>query len=566
MYHRLNSILTKKEKLFFLILLIFGLFSSLLEIIGLSLLYPIISIIISNKDNYFKFQEFFLIKLILLQDPKTKIFFLCCFISILYLIKNILLGIIYFLQTRYSLNLDRSLSLRLFKQYTKKPIIFFLNSSSSIIIRNCTALVTAFAQQLMPAIQSLFIELTIIIGIIIFLMTVNFKLTLIAITFFGILILLINFYTKKKNYNHAFQIKKLFSEKIKIISETFGSIKDIKFSGNEEKFFFEYDEISKKTSHHQLRASILTGYPRLVIEYFLILTIVLCIYYFSLQDQNMQTNLGVLAVFLGACLRLYPSINKINHSIQRIVFSQPALEEIESELLKILNFKSINLKKIEFSNSIELRNVSYGFLSNKLVLSNINFKINKYDKVGIFGTSGSGKTTFINLLSGILTCSKGNLFIDNIVLNASDLESWSRNIGYVSQNIHILDDNLINNITLKNNDLIDQDHLNKIISDLKLDNILPNQRLGENGSNISGGQKQRIGIARALYLRPKLLILDEATNSLDKDTEKEILMNLQKMHITTIAVSHDMKVLSNFRTVYEINNNTISEIKLKNNN
>lgn len=125
MYHRLNSILTKKEKLFFLILLIFGLFSSLLEIIGLSLLYPIISIIISNKDNYFKFQEFFLIKLILLQDPKTKIFFLCCFISILYLIKNILLGIIYFLQTRYSLNLDRSLSLRLFKQYTKKPIIFF---------------------------------------------------------------------------------------------------------------------------------------------------------------------------------------------------------------------------------------------------------------------------------------------------------------------------------------------------------------------------------------------------------------------------------------------------------
>jgi len=289
-------------------------------------------------------------------------------------------------------------------------------------------------------------------------------------------------------------------------------------------------------------------------------------YYFSLQDQNIQSNLGILAVFLGACLRLYPSINKINQSIQRIVFSQPALEEIESELLKILNFKSINLKKIEFNNCIELRNVSYSFLSNKLVLSNINFKINKYDKVGIFGTSGSGKTTFINLLSGILTCSKGNLVIDNIILNISDLESWSRNIGYVSQNIHILDDNLINNITLKNNDLIDQDHLNKIISGVKLDNILPNQRLGENGSNISGGQKQRIGIARALYLRPKLLILDEATNSLDKDTEKEILMNLQKMHITTIAVSHDMKVLSNFRTVYEINNNTISEIKLKNNN
>jgi ABC-type multidrug transport system fused ATPase/permease subunit len=559
MYQRLNSILTKKEKLFFLILLFFGLLSSLLEIIGLSLLYPIISIIVSNKDNYFKFQEFFLIKLILIQDPKTKIFLLCSFVSILYLIKNILLGIIYFIQTRYSLNLDRSLSLRLFKQYTKKPIIFFLNSSSSIIIRNCTALVSAFAQQLMPAIQSLFIEFAILIGIVIFLMTVNFKLTLLAIIFFGILIFLINFYTKRRNYNHAFEIKKLFSEKIKIIFETFGIIKDIKFSGNEEKFYLEFDEISKKMSHHQLRAGILSSYPRLIIEYFLILTIVICIYYFSLQDQNIQSNLGILAVFLGACLRLYPSINKINQSIQRIVFSQPALEEIESELLKILNFKSINLKKIEFNNCIELRNVSYGFLSNKLVLSNINFKINKYDKVGIFGTSGSGKTTFINLLSGILTCSKGNLVIDNIILNVSDLESWSRNIGYVSQNIHILDDNLINNITLKNNDLIDQDHLNKIISDVKLDNILPNQRLGENGSNISGGQKQRIGIARALYLRPKLLILDEATNSLDKDTEKQILMNLQKMHITILAVSHDMKVLSNFRTVYEINNNTISK-------
>jgi ABC-type multidrug transport system fused ATPase/permease subunit len=566
MYQRLNSILTKKQKLFFLVLLVFGLLSSLLEIIGLSLLYPVISIIISNKDNYFKFQEFFLIKLILIQDPKTKIFWLCCFISILYLIKNTLLGIIYFFQTHYALNLDRALSLRLFKQYTKKPIIFFLNSSSSIIIRNCTALVSAFSQQLMPAIQSLFIESIILIGIVIFLMTVNFKLTLLAIIFFGILILLINLYTKKRNYNHAFQIKKLFSEKIKIILETFGIIKDIKFSGNEEKFYLEFDKISKKMSYHQLRAGLFSSYPRLVIEYFLILTIVLCIYYFSLKDLNIQSNLGILAVFLGACLRLYPSINKINQSIQRIVFSQPALEEIESELLKILNFKSINLKNIEFSNCIELRNVSYGFSSNKLVLSNINFKISKYDKVGICGTSGSGKTTFINLLSGMLTCSNGNLVIDNIILNASDLESWSRNIGYVSQNIHILDDNLINNITLKNNDLIDQDHLNKIISDVKLDNILPNQRLGENGSNISGGQKQRIGIARALYLRPKLLILDEATNSLDKDIEKEILINLQKMHITILAVSHDIKVLSNFKTIYEINNNTISELKIKNYN
>lgn len=558
---KLEKILTKKEKYFFIFLLFAGLFSAILEILGLSLIYPIASSIIEKKESYLKIQEIFFFKSILSDDHHIRTLQLFIGVAIIYLIKNIFLFFIQYYQTDFVLKLNRTLSLRLFKAYTEKPLIFFLNFNSSLMIRNCTNLVTSFCQQLLPAILSFIVELILLFVMLIFLLNINFKITTYAIIFFSSLIFFIQFFTKNINYKNAHIIKQLWSEKIKIISETFDSIKDIKFSKSHNEFYSSYDNNSIISNDKQLSSSMLTIFPRFVIEYLLILIILIGIYFLGINETDIQLNLSIMAIFFVACLRIYPAINKINHNIHRIIFSRPALEEIENELNKSLLFNKTDNQKIPFNNSIELKDACFSYDGKNKIFENLNFKINKYDKIAIFGPSGSGKSTFINLLSGLLNLSSGGFYVDKHLIKDASSNLWMKNIAYVSQDISILDDTLINNICLKNKSSLDQNLLTSIINDVKLQNIPLDKKLGEKGSNISGGQKQRIGIARALYLNAEVLIMDEATNSLDTETEQHILMNLIKRKITLIAVSHDKKVINNFKICYKIENKVISLIK-----
>ena len=558
---RLGQILTKKQKYFFIFLLFAGLCSAILEILGLSLIYPIASSIILKNESYFKIQEILFIKSILSDDYNIRNLQLFTSIATIYLIKNIFLFLIHYYQTSYVLKLNRTLSLRLFKAYTKKPLIFFLNFNSSIMIRNCTSLVSSFCQQLLPAILSLIVELILLFVMLIFLLNINFKITMYSIIFFSLLIFFIQFFTKNINYKNALIIKELWAEKVKIISETFASIIDIKFSKSQNEFYSSYDNNSITSNDKQLSSTMLTIFPRFLIEYLLILIILIGIYFLGSNQTDTQLNIGIMGIFFVACLRIYPSINKINQNINRIIFSKPALEEIENEINKSFTSNEINDPIIPFNNSIELKNVSFSYDGNNKIFKNLNFKINKYDKIAIFGPSGSGKSTFINLLSGLLNLSSGNMYVDKHYINSSNSNSWMKNIAYVSQDVSILDDTLINNITLKDKSPLDQNFLTNIINDVKLQDIPLDKKLGEKGSNISGGQKQRIGIARAIYLNSPVLIMDEATNSLDAETEQQILMNLIKRKITIIAVSHDKKVINNFKICYKIENKVISLIK-----
>jgi len=382
-----------------------------------------------------------------------------------------------------------------------------------------------------------------------------------SIIFFSSLIFFIQFFTKNINYKNALIIKELWAEKVKIISETFASIIDIKFSKSQNEFYSSYDNNSITSNDKQLSSTMLTIFPRFLIEYLLILIILIGIYFLGNNQTDTQLNIGIMGIFFLACLRIYPAINKINQNINRIIFSKPALEEIENEINKSFTSNEINDPIIPFNNSIELKDACFSYDGNNKIFKNLNFKINKYDKIAIFGPSGSGKSTFINLLSGLLNLSSGNMYVDKHYINSSNSNSWMKNIAYVSQDVSILDDTLINNITLKDKSPLDQNFLTNIINDVKLQNIPLDKKLGEKGSNISGGQKQRIGIARAIYLNSPVLIMDEATNSLDAETEQQILMNLIKRKITIIAVSHDKKVINNFKICYKIENKVISLIK-----
>ena len=281
--------------------------------------------------------------------------------------------------------------------------------------------------------------------------------------------------------------------------------------------------------------------------------LLLLLYVFFYHDIGNTTNkllITNIAVFAAATFKLMPSINKIISNIQIIKSSIVPSNNVLNELSfyenfdKVKNNSNSNKNKINFE-FINFENVNFEYNTNQPILKDINLSIKKNDIIGLYGKSGAGKTTFVDLLIGFHKPTSGN-----IILNNQNLEKIKLNfldiIGYVPQSVFLLDDTIKNNIIFGNEKKFDNEYLNEIINLSQLNDFIDNLEngintlVGEKGSRLSGGQIQRIGIARALYNNPQFLILDEATNALDIKTEKDFfdVVNNLKDKLTIIIISH----------------------------
>ena len=272
-------------------------------------------------------------------------------------------------------------------------------------------------------------------------------------------------------------------------------------------------------------------------------------------------------------LKLLPNILRIFSSYQQFKYLIPQVEIVNNSIFQAINEKKFNLdldkkKEINFKQSIELKDVTFNF--NKIkILNNINFKIFKNSFIGIQGESGAGKSTFLNILAGLLIPTSGKILIDGNEFNLST-RNWQNKIGYVSQDTHLVDDTIKANIAFgKDRNKIDEKLISSCLAKAGLNdyvNNLPNKLdtlVGENGVKISGGQAQRIGLARALFNNPEILILDEPTNSLDKDNEIKIIETLKKFknQITIIIVSHNADPLEIADTKFALKRKELYKIK-----
>ena len=250
-----------------------------------------------------------------------------------------------------------------------------------------------------------------------------------------------------------------------------------------------------------------------------------------------------------------PSFNKIISSLQKIKFSSSVINLLDFELnkIKIVDDNKNKKEEIIFKKNLEIQNLKFKYNNNKeYILKNINIRINYGETLGILGASGAGKSTLINLITGLYQPSDGFINIDGINIQ-KNVNSWQSNIGYVPQNIYLSNDSIKNNIAYGvNQNEINEVFINYALEVSNLKNFVQNlsrgieTSVGELGDKISGGQKQRIGIARALYFQPELLILDEATNALDQETEKKVIEELRvlKGSITIIFVTHRLSTLT----------------------
>ena len=555
-------------KKFFVFLFILVLVGSLAEMVSVGIILPAFSIIFeSSETNIFSRNDF--INNIKLNYSKLEIiFYLSILIIFIFFLKSILLTLLYKFQTSFCYGVQEYISNKLFKKYLFSTSIINNKKKSAELIRNLTSEMDQMVTSFLLPFLNFFVEIFIFFSIILVLLYFEFQVSIIIFLFSLLAIFVFYFLTKKKIDNISYERQINEEKKIKTIQDTFGSIRDLIILGCRN---FSYDYFSAKTksvSSSKRKIEFLNFLPKIWIEFFGVLLIVMITFLMIYMEKDLNSFLPTLALFAVAAFRILPITNRLIISIQHMRYGEPVVknlifnlnEKIENDYLKN---NSENENNIELD-SIKIKNLGFKYnSSNEFLFNNINLEIKRGDKIGILGESGSGKSTFVDLLIGFLKPSTGEILINDNQKN-SNLLNLASNIGYVPQNVYIIDGTIEENIAL-NTEKKDKDKINNLIEFCLLSNLSNDLKkkqtlnLGEKGSTVSGGQKQRIAIARSLYQNPKLLILDEATNALDEEMEEKLMDNLfnQSNIETIIIINHRKSSLKNCNKFFKLDNKKI---------
>ena len=358
------------------------------------------------------------------------------------------------------------------------------------------------------------------------------------------------------------------------IQQGLGGLREIKVYSRELGFYNTFKKSVFKLYKISWISDFIHKIPRLILEFASVLSLAAIVLLFINFNSNINDIIVILGLFALAAARILPSLSRIYNAYQRIKFGDAAtaliceeLQRFDEQKLSSKNsFERNNVEhkhKLEFNNSIKIENLTFKHnAESPIIFDKINLELKKGEIIGITGPSGSGKSTLADLILGLIYPLEGKILIDGRNIN-ENLNAWQKKASYVPQNIFLTDDKLSRNIALglEDNEIL-LEQLNESIRSVELNqfiNSLPQNIdtiVGERGSRISGGQKQRIGLARALYNKPDLLILDETTNALDKNTEKKIIETIFKIrkNKTIIFISHDAGLLKNCDTIFSIEN------------
>jgi len=356
---------------------------------------------------------------------------------------------------------------------------------------------------------------------------------------------------------------------IKTLQNSFLGIKDIKIFGAENEFIKDYKTHNTKVANSVRDQLIIQSFPRLALELLTVASFVTVAFFLFYKTDSFKLILPTLGFFAASAFRIMPSVNRINNALQNIKFSKSSIKTLFEEMNNINSDNSLLKNDINHFNSIiEINNISVQYSNtSKPILNDVSLVIHKGMRIGIMGESGSGKTTFLDTILGLVKFNSGSIKFDNLEFRSNNF-SLKNIIGYIPQDVFLLNTTLEENIIFGSNETeIDYIRMKKSIEISQLDKFIKDlpdglkTRISDRGINISGGQRQRIGIARAIYKNPKILILDEATSALDLDTESrimELVYNLDK-NITVIIVTHRPSTVSKCNKIYLIKDGKIKQ-------
>ena len=562
------SLMNSGEQKKFIFLMIFGFFILFLEILSIGSIFPVIYSI-NDPDFYKKFK--FLENLTFI-DFKNRInfsiFIFSCLIFLI-LFKNIIFTIFYWLESKFIINIQETISKTLFSKLINEKYTFHLeNNTADLITRVRTD--NIIVRDAISSLFNLFQSLIFIFGILLFLMIIeplSFTITSSVFLFTGSIFYLL---TSKKNKQIGEQRQILEIARTKRLQESFSGIKEIKIFLKHYLFINEYEKLSKKMVEPYHLRLFLSKLPRLFSEVLMVLIVVILIFFLYLNNFATTKIIALLSVFGVSAIKIIPHLNSVLNSLNTIKFSKDPIEYYKKYInyAKVSSAKAIEIQSINLHQNFELKNAYFKYPGkNEYVLEKINLEIKKNEKIIIKGETGSGKSTLIDIILGLQNPTSGEIFIDSKKVNNLNF-NWYNNFSYIPQSIYLFDDTIKNNIILDNNeDKFNEKYFKYCLEISQLSsfiNRLPqkeNTVIGETGSNISGGQRQRIGIARALYKDSKILILDEATNALDLQTEKKIYETITKIDDKTLIIVNHRDILDKFNCkVLKIQNKKIYNV------
>jgi len=574
---QLNALLTSTHRKHLALLSILVLLSGIAEIVGIASIMPFMGMVVSpdivTNNHYLDFLYHYLS----FSSTTTFLRFIGVIVLSIMLVSNLISALTIWGVLQFSFSLGKDLSNKMFSSYLNHSYVFFLNRNSSELVQNILWEIGRIVNGILIPLLTVYAKIVVAASILVLLVWMNPQLALVVGLVLGGAYSLVFFLVRKSLSKSGNEVAVENAKRTQIAYETLGGIKDIKLLGRERDFYDRFQKPIELYALYQSRSQMISLLPRYALETLAYGGIIVIVIYLLAVQKSASHTLPMMALYALAGYRIMPALQQIFANLASVRFNISAVERITKDLKTLSPQKdgdhpvpSPETTPLPFTGSISLENIVFRYTDRpEPVLKGVSLSIKANTTIGIVGSTGSGKTTTLDILLGLLEPESGRLIVDGIPISKENVRAWQANIGYVPQQIMLMDDTIERNIAFGiPDDKVDREKVVKAAKLAHLHDFIEKElekgyetEIGEKGVRLSGGQRQRIGIARALYHEPSVLVLDEATSALDNITENVIMEALHTLsrQKTILMVAHRLTTVRECDWIFVMENGHLSD-------